>query len=220
MDTCGDGAACQSPSSVVSPPSTSQTRSNSSARTQAEPPREAATFHGVPRPRGTLSLNHGPTVCPAATGRGTGKPPCRPHEVLPFLKPGRPRALWKERGHEPVPPRKPVVTLEVNAEGCTARYEHPAPNRPALLLVQAIGDRFRHDPLFPAFTRKAIPVSGATKKARAAAEASPQRGDRVADRGEQSRQAAFPGCGILLAHRILPAGIIGVVEFGRRASGA
>ena len=65
----------------------------------------------------------------------------------------------EQRRQQPVPPRQPVVPLQVDAELFASSVVEDTPaDRPALLLVEPVGDRLAMIRLGPALAREPLPV--------------------------------------------------------------
>ena len=77
------------------------------------------------------------------------------------------------------------MPLQVNAESLPSIHKQPATNRTPLLLVESIGHRFGHDPVFPPFTGKLIPVCCPTKQMSTSPQSPPERRHGIANRRKQ-----------------------------------
>jgi hypothetical protein len=106
-----------------------------------------------------------------------------------------------------MPPRQPIVALQIDPQFRPACREDAAADRAALLFVQPVGHRLAHDPLFPSLAREPIPVSGAAQEARAGAQPPPQRRDRVANCGQEPRRIGRPMLAAGFVHAVTLAAI-------------
>src|SRR5690348_9388499 len=94
--------------------------------------------------------------------------------MLPFLHGRRPVALRPQVRQQSVPPRQPIVPLEIDDEPLIVAIQRPTGNGPALLSVKAIRDGCLHDVFGPVWSGELRPMRLMAQTANAAKKALPE----------------------------------------------